>query len=225
MTRVAKRMGGACAIAGAIALFVGTALHPMGADPNDARAAFAEYAADPYWVATHLTQLAGVALIVAALLSLAQELDEGRGRTWSRLAAAGAIGSVALAGALQAVDGVALRSMVRWWAAAPEAQREAAFAAAFAVRQVEIGFATMVSLGFGLVAMLFGVALLADARFAKLLGALAIVGGVPTALAGLVMASEGFSELEMAINMPANALLLLWMLVVGVSLWRRGGSP
>jgi hypothetical protein len=73
--------------------------------------------------------------------------------------------------------------------------------------------------------MLFGVALLADARFAKLLGALAIVGGLPTAFAGLVMASEGFSGLEMAINMPANALLLVWMLVVGVSLWRRGGSP
>jgi hypothetical protein len=202
----------------------GRGLSRVGADPNDAHAAFAEYAADPHWVASHLTQLAGVALIVVGLLVVSQELDEGRGRVWSRVAAAGAIVGLAIAASLQAVDGVALRAMVRWWAAAPETQRAAAFGAAFAVRQVEIGFATMSSIGFGLVAILYGVALLADARFAKALGALAIAGGLPTALAGLVMASEGFSPLEMAINMPANALLLVWMLALGVSLWRRAGS-
>ena len=35
----------------------------MGADPNDPIAAFSEYAADTWWVARHLTQLAGVTVI------------------------------------------------------------------------------------------------------------------------------------------------------------------
>lgn len=66
-------MGAICAIAGSVLFFLGTYLHPMEADPNDAAAAFAEYAADRLWVASHLAQLIGVALIVAALLTLSRE--------------------------------------------------------------------------------------------------------------------------------------------------------
>ena len=51
-------------------MFIGTALHPMSADPNVPLAAFAEYAADRHWIASHLLQLASVALMVAALVLL-----------------------------------------------------------------------------------------------------------------------------------------------------------
>jgi len=44
-------------------------LHPMGADPGDASAAFTEYAADTHWVATHLTQFLGVALMFVGLVA------------------------------------------------------------------------------------------------------------------------------------------------------------
>jgi hypothetical protein len=57
-----------CAIAGSLLLLLGTYLHPMPADPNDAVAAFTEYAADRLWVASHLTQLAGVTLMVGGAL-------------------------------------------------------------------------------------------------------------------------------------------------------------
>src|SRR4030095_1738800 len=90
------RAGAACAISGSLLLFVGTYLHPMGADPNDAVAAFTEYAADPLWGASHLTQLLGVALMVAALLVLTEQL-QAKGRTgWLRLAAGGGGGRPAL---------------------------------------------------------------------------------------------------------------------------------
>ena len=39
---------------------------------------------------------------------------------------------------------------------------------------------------------------------------------------GVVMAYTGFPGLAMAINMPVSSLLLVWMLTVGVCLWRRG---
>src|SRR5262245_42530802 len=187
------RIGAACAVVGSVLLLVGTLLHPAGADPNDAVAAFAEYAADRLWVLSHLTQLAGVALMVAALLLLARQLEAGDGAAWCRLAAGQAIASLALAAALQAVDGIALQAMVDAWAVAPAAQKETAFYAAFAVRQVEIGLASMASLSFGLTMIVYGGALLADQTYPKWLGAFAVAAGAATMVAGVVMAYTGFS--------------------------------
>jgi len=220
----ASRTGATCAIAGSVLLFIGTYLHPQGADPNDAVAAFTEYAASRIWVASHLTQLAGVALMMAALLLLAHQLETGRAKGWTRIARAGAIVTLAGAMALQAVDGIALKAMVDTWAAAPPTQREGAFYAAFAVRQIEIGLASMVSLSSGVTATVYGVALLLDRTYPTWVGGLGIGGGVPTAAAGVVIAYTGFSGLAMAINMPANSLLLAWMILLGVHMWRRGRS-
>jgi hypothetical protein len=212
-----------CSIVGSLLLLVGTYLHPMPDNPNDAVAAFTVYAADRLWVASHLTQLAGVALIVAALLLLAHELESGSAHVWSHLAAGGAIASLAVATALQAVDGVALKTMVNAWAAAPAAQKDVAFRAAFAVRQVEIGLASTLSALLGVTATIYGVALLVDRTYPKWVGGLAILGGVPTTVAGVVMACAGFSGLAMAINMPANSVLVAWMCVIGIYARRRGG--
>ena len=161
--------------------------------------------------------------MVAALLFLAEHL-ETRSSSLTRIAAAGAIASLALAAALQAVDGIALKNMVDAWAAAPASQKEGIFHAAFAVRQIEIGLASMLSLAWGLTTTMYGVALLGDERYPKWFAGVAIVGGVPTMVAGVVMAYTGFSGLAMAINMPANLLLLLWMLALGGLMWRRGGA-
>jgi hypothetical protein len=81
----------------------------------------------------------------------------------------------------------------------------------------------MVSLVFGLTVTGYGVALLVDRTYPRWVGGLAIVGGVPTTVAGVVMAYTGFSGLAMAISLPAGSLLLVWMLILGVLMWRRGG--
>jgi hypothetical protein len=222
--RNANRVGATCAIGGTALLFIGTYLHPMGADPNDSAAAFAEYAGDRLWIASHLVQLAGVAAMVAALLFLTEQFDARRRSSVTRIATAGAIVSLALAAALQAVDGIALKAMVDAWTAAPASQKEGAFHAAFAVRQIEIGLASMLSLSWGLTATVYGIALLNDEMYPKWLAGLAIAGGVPTMVAGIVMAYTGFSRLAMTINMPANLLLLFWMLALGGLMWRRGGA-
>jgi hypothetical protein len=47
-------------------------------------------------------------------------------------------------------------------------------------------------------------------------GVTAIVGGVPTAMAGVVMAHAGFSNQSMVIGMPSNLLLVLWMMALGI---------
>ena len=211
-----SRIGPIAAIAGAVVLFVGTYLHPMSADPNVPLAAFAEYAASDNWVAIHLMQLLGVVLIAASLVLLSRKMADGPAAQWAALGAAGAIASVAVASALQAVDGVALKAMVDTWAATPELGKASMFDAAFGVRQIEVGLASMTSLLLGLTASVYGIALSIDRRFPRWVGVVALAGGVPTATAGVVMAYTGFSNRSMVLGMPSNLLLVLWMIALGV---------
>ncbi len=126
--------------------------------------------------------------------------------------------------ALQAVDGVALKFMVDRWAAAPAEQQPVIFEAAFGVRQVEIGLASLISLLFGITVTVYGVAVILSSIYPSWVGFLAILGGLRTSAAGVVQAYTGFSRLAMTISMSASLLLLVWMIVVGVLMWSRVGK-
>jgi len=215
------KVGAISAITGAILLFIGTFLHPMDADPNDALAAFTEYAADHMWVASHLTQFFGVALIVSGLVTLSRMLKSGDAGGWAQLGLAGSIASLAVAAALQAVDGVALKAMVDAWEAAPAIDKAMLFHAAFGVRQIEAGLASLMGLLFGLTVTVYSVALIVDTGYPEWLGWLGIIGGILTAVAGVVIAYTGFSNLAMSINMPASSVVLIWMVIVGIMMWRQ----
>ena len=214
------KVGAVSAIAGAILLLVGTSLHPMEADPNDPVAAFTEYAADSLWVASHLTQLLGIVLIVAALLTLTRLLTNDKGGGWSHLGSAFAIASLAIAAALQAVDGIALKVMVNNWVAAPESEKMAIFQATIGVRQIEVGLASMFSMLIGLTIVLYGVSIVISDLLSSWLGWIAIFGGGAIVIAGVMYAYTGFSRVAMSVSMPASLLLLLWLIVLGASMWR-----
>ena len=213
------RVGSVAAIGGALLLMITTYLHPVGDDPNDAEAAFAEYAADSLWVASHLGQFAAMAMLSVALVALATAIHGGRAEAWARIGVLGVSASLAAAAALQAVDGIALKVVVDRWAQASGELRPLAFEAAFAVRQVEIGFASLLSLIFGLTVSVFGIALLLSPRFASWSGWLGLVSGGGTAAAGIAQAYTGFSSLAMSMSMPASLLLLIWAVVIGIRLW------
>ena len=216
-----NRIGAICSVSGSLLLFVGTFLHPSEADPNEPIAAFTEYAADQLWVVSHLTQFAGIASMVTALLLVVHQMELSRG--WAQIAKGGLIASLALAAALQAIDGIALKAIVDRWAAAPpiQIQKEGLFYAAYAVRQVEIGLAALSSLLFGITVTVCGIALLVDRTYPQWLGRFAIVASVPFALSGIVMAFTGFSQSAMILTMPASSVLLIWMLLLGTVMWRQ----
>lgn len=224
MNNLEDRVSAACAFVGCVLLGLGTSMHPMHADPNDAAAAFAEYAADGNWVASHLLQFAGAALLVGFLLLLARQL-QGSLAVLRPLASGGAIASLAAAAALQAVDGVALKAAVDAWAAAPAADKAAAFSAAFAVRQIEIGLASLLSILFGATAALYGLLLYGDGRYPTWIGGVAVASGIGVAAGGIAIAYGGFSPTVMNIQMPASLLLLTWIVAVAAILWRRSGPP
>jgi hypothetical protein len=210
-----SRAGGISAILGAGLLALTTWLHPLNADPNDAHAAFAEYASNWFWIATHLGQLAGIVLIGGGLLALTWRLRNKRAGIWAVLGAAAVIAAIAIAGALQAVDGIALKVMVDRLASAAPASQPMIFEAAFALRQIEIGLASILALFLGLAAVLYGTAQLSDAGRENRLGWLGIAGGAATFAGGVVQAHLGFADASMAITMPASLLLLAWAVLVG----------
>ncbi len=164
------KMCAVAAVAGALTLFVGTFLRPSNADPNDPVAAFTEYAANRPWIASHLMQLFGIILIVVALVFLSRLMSNGDGASWAYLGVVGAGSSLSVAGALQAVDGIALKQMVDSWAAASTADKEMLFLATFAVRQIEIGLASILGLLFGITVAVYGIALMSDGSFPKWMG-------------------------------------------------------
>jgi hypothetical protein len=214
------RLGAVAALLGAVVLFGFTPLHPADSDPNDAPAAFAEYAADSLWVASHLGQFVGFAMLAAALVALAATFERGRAAAWAHIGLAGAVASIAAAAALQAVDGVALKLMVDRWAAATGDARVLAYEAAFSVRQIEIGLASLLSVLSGLTLIVFGLAILLSARYPAWLGGIGLLGGLGTAAAGLAQAATGFSDLAMTLSMLAGSVILIWFVLAGLLMWR-----
>jgi hypothetical protein len=206
--------------AGSLLLIASTLLHPLGADPNDAPAAFAEYAADDLYLWSHLGQFLGFCLLAVALVALAATIEAGAAAALARIGVFGAAVGVAMAAALQAVDGIALKQMVDRWVAASGEERVLAFEAAFAVRQVEIGLASLVSLSFGLTLSVLGVALFFSARYPNWIGGLGVLGGLGLLGAGVAQGTSGFSELAMTLSMASSLAVLGWAVLAGVLMWR-----
>ena len=50
-------------------------------------------------------------------------------------------------------------------------------------------------------------------QYPKWVAGIAVLGGVATVLAGIVMAYSGFSSLAMLVSMPSGGLLLVWMVL------------
>jgi len=165
----------------------------------------------------------GVAVLGVALVALSATMEAGAPSAWARIGVVGTAASVAAAAALQAVDGVALKVMVDRWAQASGEARARAFEGAFAVRQIEIGMASLLTVLFGLTTSAFGISMLLSRRFPAWLGWLGLLGGFGTVAAGIAQAYTGFSALAMMLSLPASCVLLLWALIVGVFLWRLAG--
>ena len=219
-TTTASHQAAATAIGGVILLVVSTMLHPVPSDPSDLTAALTEYAGDRLWMWSHLGQFLGVAAMAAALVMLAATFDPGPEGTLARVAAAGAAVTAAAAAALQAVDGVALNAMAKHWIAASEPARRSAYDAAFAVREIEIGLASLLLLVVGLTVVLLGIAMLISARHPSWLATLGLLAGLGAVAAAATQGTAGFSPHAMTLSMSATAALLLWVVLVGLLMGR-----
>jgi hypothetical protein len=219
-TQPLARLGAVATLLGVVLLIVSTLLHPLNSNPSDAPAAFAEYAADSHYVWIHLGQFAGFVGLGTGLVAFAATLEAGRAAAWARVGVAGTVASIAVATALQAVDGVALKATVDRWAGATGEARGLVYEAALAVRQVEIGLASFLSVLFGLTLLAFSLAIFQSIRYPTWLGVIGFLDGWGMLAAGAAQASLGFSGLAMTLSMLATSTLLVWMILAGILMWR-----
>jgi len=210
-----SRIGLFSAISGVILLSVGTFLHPVPLNPNDAPTAFVEYAADQWWVLSHLMQWIGIVFLVGMFVLLTRRMANGSGADWAYLGMAGAIGILAVSSALQAVDGLALKILVDAWAAAPNNEKATLFQAAFGTRQIEIGLASIATILTGITVCVYGISLVVDRTRPKWLGLLGIIDGGLLMASGIATAYTGFSGTAMTLSMPSSTLLLAWVILLG----------
>ena len=213
------RIGGLSAIAGAILTAIGNALFPRASDPTDLSQvvqAMASYG--PFVVLSWITAL-GLLLILGGLAVLALSLRDSPGEGWARLAFYTAIVATALWVVVFAVNVGA-----SWLADAATRDASLTPVAKAMVFQVNGLFAAAVLVNW-LDVFLFGVALLRTDRYPLWLAWTAVVlGGGTFLFAGLPLALSGVTAVVDNVVFPILATLtLVWLLVLGVFLWRRAG--
>jgi hypothetical protein len=229
--RRALRLSARLLLIGFVLFAAVTALfHPGHQPANNHPAAFAEYAGSADWTVVHLAQFACMATVVAGLLVFYFALDvrSRSGVLLARLGAVSAAIALGLYGALQAVDGVALKQAVDAWVSAPEtADKAARFAGAEAIRWLEWGARSYQSFMFGLTLILLGSAAALSARLPRPLGYLMALSGLAYTAQGWVLGAEGFSAPNTVAILVAYVLMLTWIvwLLVIVERMREPLSP
>jgi len=221
-SRMYYRAGAASGVLGVVLLVFGTALHPVPADGNDAAVAFAVYAevSRPAWLAAHLLPLVGITGMVVAMVLLSRAIaTTGAGNLWARLTGVTGGAAIAVTAALQAVDGVALKATVDMWAHAATADRPALFAAAQAVRQVEIGLDAVFSLSLALTTLAFAGVLWEARRVGRILAGVSLTTAATAAVAGVLFGLQGFSPAAMNAGMASGLLGIV--LTVAAAAWVR----
>ena len=223
--RLTSRIGAVLFLLGLVVLVISTQLHPAHENPMDNPAVFREYAQSDLWIAVHLGQFVGFLLVVGGLVALYFSLA-------TRADAAAAVARFGLAAAvttgasftiLQAVDGIALKRAVDTWASAPPDQQVAAFAAAEAIRWIEIGVNSLSFSLVGLTLVLYGIALALGGIYPRWLGWLAAAAGVAQVIRGVDTSYQGF--VASITELIGLALLALWAVIMAVMMWRRSNSP
>ncbi|MCK6210072.1 hypothetical protein KZX45_05895 [Georgenia sp. EYE_87] len=218
------RLGAVTIVLGLVLQVVMGLLHPSRADPNDSAAAFAEYARSDAWTAVHIGQFVGTLLIVIGVVALSRHLARQAGGAGAAAVVAGL--AAVLVGAVfavqMAVDGVALKGAVDTWVNAAEANRQAAFFAAEAVRWTEKGLSAFFQLLNRVAFLMVGLAMVLGRTFPRWLGWVGVIAGLGALPGSVVVAYTGFSPPAALVLQPAAVLGAVFLVGTAVVMWREG---
>jgi hypothetical protein len=231
LERPMLRMGSVAFIAGLVIIVVSTLFHASSEDLMDNPVVFAVYAESDTWIAAHIGQFAGVMLVFAsgfvALFRLLVKSESGT--TASALAWFGLVAAILVASTftiLQAVDGIALKIAVDTWYAIPpsagdsEEEKAIAFRVAEGIRWTEIGINSYNRILQGVVSLIFGVAIVKSALLSRWIGAVGIIAGAATVIAGIGVAYVGFAPLPI-VGDVSTLISFAWIAILGIFMWRK----
>jgi Domain of unknown function (DUF4386) len=220
------RTGSIAFLAGVIIAVVSTAIHPSTEDPFDHPLVFAEYASDDSWIAVHIGQLAGVILVFAGgFVALYRLLAQSESSTASILALIGlalAIMTTSAIAVLQAVDGIALKMAVDSWVAAPPEDKAITFRVAEGIRFIEYGTNSIFRILQGLVAIMFGVAIIKSRLLNKWIGGAGVIIGATTIYAGIEVAYFAFGYNNIGgLRGISMIIYFIWVGILGSLMWKK----
>lgn len=138
----------------------------------------------------------------------------------NRFGAVAAVVSLALAGVVYAVDGVALKQAADAWANAPAAEKGARFASAETMRWLEWGFRSYQTFMLGLALVLFGTAIVRTARITRPIGYVMALSGIASFVVAWLTGAEGFTPSNENSLSVWGVLLLVWIVWLLIVAWR-----
>lgn len=216
------RLGATAGPLGAIVLAAATAIHPMAKDPGNRLATYKAYAASDYWVALHIAQFIGMALLLLALHALTETLREGWSGRLARLGRIAAFATIVAATFLQTTDLIPLKVVLDQWAAAPGGAAQAsALRSVNDVYWVGRQLTGATALLFGLTVALYAAALLSSPRYPQWLGLFAALAAAATLAAGLATFKMRLSLGLVIYSSLGYLVALAWLAVASELMWRR----
>ncbi|MET1089490.1 MAG: DUF4386 family protein [Arthrobacter sp.] len=221
------RLAATLLLAGVVVSILAGLLHTESHDANDHVSSFTAYAGSGIWTAVHLGQFAGMALVCAGLVTLWFVLYLPRGthrrdalRWVGRFGALSAAAALVLYGALQAVDGVALKQAVDAWAAADGQDKANRFATAEGIRWLEWGMRSYQSFLLGAALVLLGMAVAALRPVPRAIGLLMVVSGLAYLAQGWIIGELGFAAANSLPTLAGIIATVIWTIWLAVTTWR-----
>jgi hypothetical protein len=223
--RILMQIGAICAIVGPVILFVSFAPHGDLPTHHSTEAALRYVADHPLWLLIHLGNIVAALLAIGAFTALAGTLTRG---------AAGALGRLLVPSAIvggmftifdNGVDGYGLWALAKEWSAATgPAQANALQMADTTIAILNGTFRAEILIFYGLTFLLAGLAVALDGRYPAWFGGIAAVAG------GIVLVNGLLTFLDLSLPRQDTLVFVvivplesLWLLVLGVLMWQRGG--
>lgn len=216
------RIGAVCAVAGTLGYLALFLSH--GDLPDQTAEAALTWVAEKPLSVLHLGMILCFLLWVAALIALASSLAEGTSWALGQLGSAAAVVGATLLAVHYRIDGPALEQVADAWAGAAGAEREQLLDRGdLVILMTGGGFPLYVALLLGLPFILFGVAVILSSRYPSWLGWLGAAAGA----VAFVVGTTNFVGLQfppIQLFVLSVFLLDVWMLAMGVLMWRRATS-
>jgi len=217
--RVLRRIGAVAAVAGTLPQVAAGSSQAALLGTGDASLAALAGLPDWAWPLVYLGFVVGALLWVVALVALAATLTEGAAWALGRLAAATAIVGATLHAVDGSLNGSALSSLARAWAAAPAAERAVLEQNGdLLFRLLDATWAGVITLFHGVPFILAGLGVVLSRRFPAWLGWVGVLGGAGSVVIGVAMF---FGLLGEGPAVPFAVVLSLFMVVLGWLMWAQ----
>lgn len=220
------RIGGACAILGAVVSVAAGAAVGNVTSAYGTEAVLNTVAARPawYWPTGHLGFIAGALLWVGAFIAFIQYAAPGASRALGRLASASAVVGASIHALDSSLSGYGLNSIARARVGAPAGERADLVEAGRLLLSILDGtWAGVLTFFHGVPFVLIGMAVMLDSRLPAWFGSIAILAGLGSIAAGVAgfLDASAFPE---SLFIFFAVIVSLWMVALGAMMWRRAGS-